>query len=84
MVYKIVHNLVDLEFADFFHYYDVSPYHLRHDHPFKLKPPAICHSAVSTNFFANRVVSVWNNLDTYVVSSDSLAAFKSRLDEVEL
>ena len=33
------------------------------------------------NFFASKVVDIWNRLPEYVVSAPSVTSFKARLDE---
>ena len=48
-------------------------------HSLKLVVP-VCHSDVRHRFFAVRRVMIWNSLPNWVVTSESLACFKRRLD----
>ena len=50
----------------------------------KLKIPAISHKAARSNFFAVRVVPVWNALPENVVLSDSYSIFCKRIQTIDL
>ena len=39
-----------------------------------------CRYELRKNFFSNRIVKMWNSLHDYVVMSDTINTFKSRLD----
>ena len=39
-----------------------------------------CKTRIRSNFFAQRVINMWNNLPTAVVGAPSLNSFKGRLD----
>jgi len=80
-VYKIIHGLVDLNFEDFF---DYSPTIGRcRGHPLKLQvPPA--KSVCRKQYFACRVVPVWNALSTETVTSRTLHGFKSKVKNENL
>ena len=45
--------------------------------------PRYARTNVTLNYFANRVVNIWNALPEYVVRSPSLIVFKKRLEEEE-
>ena len=78
MVYKIVNNLVDLNFEDYFRYNDSST----RGHNFKLVHQ---YSRVNCRkfFFANRVVTIWNNIPNDIVNKTSLQAFKKGLSQID-
>ncbi len=77
LVYKIVHNIVDLRFDDYFAY---APNVGTRGNSLKLYP-FFAGRNVAFNFFGNRVVNYWNSLPDYVVTAASLNIFKNRLDE---
>jgi len=39
-----------------------------------------CRYKLQKNFFSNRIVNMWNSLPDYVVMSDTINTFKTRLD----
>jgi hypothetical protein len=80
MVFKIYNKLVDLEFDQFF---ELSNEHRTRGHCLKLFPHR-SRLDVRKHFFTNRVIAVWNQLPESVVSSSSLAGFKSRINSVDL
>ena len=79
MVYKIVHNLVDIPFELFFRY---STYQSR-GHCLKLDIEK-CNLNVRSKYFNVRIVNIWNSLDNDIVSSVSLNVFKFRLAKIDL
>ena len=60
MCYKIIFNIVNMESADFFVLNTVS---FTRGHPYKLYVNH-CRTNVRRNFFACRIVKVWNSLPT--------------------
>ena len=82
IIYKIVHNLVDLEFDNYFEFYQ-SNYNLRR-HSLTLKNQIPPKSFARKNFFSIRNVSIWNSLPATIVESKSLTAFKNRLKKFDL
>ena len=82
IIYKIVHNLVDLEFDNYFEFYQ-SNYSLRR-HSLTLKNQIPPKSFARKNFFSIRNVSIWNSLPATIVESKSLTAFKNRLKKFDL
>ena len=77
LVYKIMHNLVNLSFDDYFKF---APVVGTRGNSRKLYP-AFARRNIVYNFFSNRVVNYWNVLPNYVVEAPSLNIFKKRLKE---
>ena len=73
-VYKILNNLIDIDFADFFEIKNTD-YNLRH-HRLSLKKPIAAKTSILQNSFKYRVVDTWNSLPENLVTSKSLAIFK--------
>jgi len=67
-IYKCGHNLLPL-----------APSSALRGHIYKLKKRH-CYTQLWSNFFSFRVVNLWNNLPSDVVSAPSVNAFKERLD----
>ena len=81
MVFKITHNLVDVEFEDFFTYY-YSPYTTRR-HKYCLAVEK--HKTNSrSNFFTARIAPIWNKLPANIFSPDNLSSFSSKLKKLDL
>ena len=76
MVYKVVHNLVYLPQNEFFEFYN-SPYNTRR-HEFCLKQKSF-KSTIQHNFFKNRIVPIWNQLPSEIVSTQTLENFKNKI-----
>ena len=81
LVYKIINNLVDLKFSDFFSFFS-SPYQLRR-HKFFLKSFQ-SHYDVRKNFFSNRIVNLWNSLPESIVDAPTLITFRKKLANFNL
>ena len=81
LMYKICHNLCDLQFSNYFEYRHCK-YNLR-QHEFTVQT---IHNAKQDRFrhFFNRIVSVWNCLSNDLVSASSLSLFKLRLHKFDL
>ena len=75
LCFKIVNNLIDLKFSDFFEF---DPNNRTRGHNFKLRIP-LCKNNIRQNFFSIRVVPVWNSLPGAMVNSQSLPLFKNML-----
>jgi len=73
--YKLVFGLVDLSVRDFFR---CSVEKVRRGHGYELFLPT-CHSSTGFNFFAYRVLRIWNVLP-YDTDFSSLAGFKRSLN----
>jgi hypothetical protein len=84
LMYKIYHNLIDLNFHDFFESSLSSKnYNLRgHDH--QLHIPKYSGSTIREHFFSNRVLSLWNSLSTDLVNSETLSIFRAKLYELDI
>lgn len=76
MVYKIIHNLVSLNFDDFF---ILSPSTQTRGHQWKLYPKR-AHLNIVFHSFAFRVVRIWNSLPHEIVQSPSFNIFKTNLN----
>ena len=74
LMFKIIHNLSDLKFDDFFLFIN-SSYSLR-SHSFQIKTFVKFQTQGFHSFFG-RIPSLWNKLPAHVVDSPSLATFKS-------
>ena len=64
LCYKIIHNLVAINFNDLYQF-DTDVYCTR-GHKFKLKKPLV-HNKIRKNFFSVRVILPWNSLPQDVV-----------------
>ena len=69
---------------DFKEFFSTCPHNKTRGHRPKLKIPAISHKAARSNFFAVRVVLVWNALPENVVLSDSYSIFSKKIQTVDL
>ena len=78
LVYKLHKSLIDISFDDYFEYANVDAG--TRGNGLKLYAKH-ARTDVTLNFFANRVVNVWNALPENVVFSTHLGLFKKRLDE---
>lgn len=81
MVYKIIHNLIDLQMDQFFELY-TSPYNTRR-HGFCLEVK-MCSTKHQQGSFAGRVVTIWNKLPASLVDSVSLESFRVNLKKFDL
>ena len=81
MVYKIIHQIVDIPMNNFFKLY-TSPYMTRR-HAYCLETMR-CKTKHQQGFFVGRIVKVWNALPAELVEETSLSVFKSRLKKVNL
>ena len=74
MTYKIINNLIDLNFDDFFAFSNSCT----RGHSLKLN---INYSRINCRkyFFSNRVVPIWNSLSEDIVTSRNLLAFKNKI-----
>ena len=78
MCYKIVNNLVDLNFDDFFCFSN-NIYSLR-GHSLKLSSTSKYTNNIRANFFSERVIKIWNSLPYSIVNCDNFSTFKARLN----
>ena len=80
LIFKIIHNLIDLQFDGFF---PISPslklYQLKR-HKLHLNMPTPPATLTRLNFFSYRTISTWNNLPSEIVMSKSLVLFKKKLN----
>ena len=61
----------------------VAPDSVTHGHRYKLVHPSVCIN-VRQNFFAVRIIPVWNYLSSNVVEAESISCFKARLSRAGL
>lgn len=81
MVYKMVHQLVDIPMNDFFRFY-TSPYMTRrHRYCLEIKR---CTSKNQQGFLVGRVAKVWNALPANLVEETPLKAFRLKLKRFDL
>ena len=76
--FKIITGKVDIDPGQFFEYQDDAR---TRGHHLKLKKRRAIHH-YRNMFFANRVVTPWNDLPENVVSAPTVNAFKKRLDQL--
>ena len=81
MVYKLIHNLVDIDMHTFFDFYS-SPYNTK-SHKYCLTTKR-CKTKMQQQCFGGRVAKVWNKLPAFVVESPSIAIFRRRLKKFDL
>ena len=81
MVYKIIHGHVNINADKLLNHKSTTSAISTRGHGLKLKT---CQFKldVAKNHFSNRVVSNWNNLPEYIVTSDSIIHFKKALRTV--
>ena len=81
LLYKIIHGLVDIQFNNFFKFTSHGGHNLRrHNQQIARHKPS--KTLTGQNFFARRVVSVWNSLPSDIVNSASFNIFKSKLQKL--
>ena len=80
MMFKILNNLVDKDFSDFF---SLSKVTNTRGHRFKLNKPLSRVNARLFSFSCRRI-DCWNSLPDNLINSESIALFKSRLNTVNL
>jgi len=78
-VFKIVKGFDKLDYSNFF---ELSS-SITRGHSYKLVKNR-CNGKLRGNFFSQRVINSWNNLDQYVVDADSVNCFKNRIDPFNL
>ena len=81
-IYKIINNLSDLTFSDFFVYRPMK-YNLR-GNSVKIDTNFKHNSDEWRSSFFNRVVKYWNSLPDSVASSSSLQIFKTKIKTIDL
>jgi len=74
-VYKMYHGLSAVEFETFF---ELDKASRTRGHFLKLKKGRVT-TDLRQHFFTERVINIWNHLDTSVVEAATLNTFKSRL-----
>ena len=82
LLYKICHNLSDLNFHDYF-VYRCTGYNLR-QHNWTIQSISHPKHNQFKYFFSNRTPQVWNKLPDSLVSASNLSIFKSHLKRFDL
>jgi len=77
-VYKMYHGLSAVEFGTFF---ELDKASRTRGHFLKLKKRCVT-TDLRQHFFTERVINIWNHLDTSVVEAATLYTFKSRLQRM--
>jgi hypothetical protein len=80
MMFKILNNLVDIDFSDFFSLSEVTN---TRGHRFKLNKPFFRVNARLFSFSCRRI-DCWNSQPDNLINYESIALFKSRLNIVNL
>ncbi len=80
MCFKIVHNTVDLALKDFFTFNNLS---ITRGNSLKLNVP-ISRINARADFFAVRIISLWNNLSDDVVNSSNISIFATKINSLDL
>ena len=80
MCFKIVYNIVDLPFKDFFTFNNLSK---TRGNSLKLNVP-ISRINARANVFAVRIISLWNKLSDEVVNSSTLSSFVIKIKRLDL
>ena len=84
ILYKILNNLIDVDFYDFFSMNtSLVPYNLR-GHSLKIHVPKYSGCSVRQNFFSHRVIPYWNKLPETIVNSPNLELFKSQIKQFDI
>ena len=81
LLYKIIHNLVDIDTNTFFMFSSLGGYNLwRHQLHINRQPKTktLCRE----KFFTHRVIKFWNDLPEEIVMSQTLSIFKSKLNKL--
>ena len=81
-LFKILHNHVDINFTDFFEFRNFNGHCLRR-HNFYLVRRTPAKTLIRNNFYALRVVKIWNDLPADTVNSQSVSVFKNKLNHIE-
>ena len=82
LVYKMLNNLIDMNFNEFFSMINLT-YNLRR-HKFTIAKPPVAKTNILRQYFKHRIVNVWNSLPAAIVEAESLEIFKYKLKSVRL
>ena len=77
IVYKLLHNILDLDFKNFFTL-ATTPHDLR-QHPLKIQKPRATKN-IRQKSFSHRVINDWNSLSSDIVLAKNVDTFKRLLD----
>ena len=84
LVYKIMNNLIDINNSKLFTLNNIhSKYSLRRNSLYLIKSKA-SQTRIRENFFCNRIITTWNQLPNFIVTSPNLTNFKKNIDNFPL
>ena len=75
-IYKIFSGIDDVNYDKFF---DLSSTSVTRGHKYKVVKKR-CNTNLRKHFFSYRNVDIWNKLPAYIIESDTIETFKTRLD----
>ena len=78
-LYKILHNCVDIEAADFFRFFDHK--HATRGNAFNVSTKFVGRTEVDNNFFTHRVERFWNALPSEIKCCTTIAKFSALLSK---
>ena len=81
MLYKILNNIVDINFTSYFEFNNLGGHYLRR-HSLYINRKFTPQTACCQNFFTQRVIRYWNALPDNIVTSPSLAIFRHKLKSI--
>jgi hypothetical protein len=84
LTFRMLKNMVDLKFSDFFTPAPRQNTRLGHGHMMLINHVGIAKRETAKHFFSHRVPPVWNSLSEHLVNAPTLATFKARLKETDL
>ena len=84
ILYKILNNLIEIDFKDHFQLNLSSRQHNLRGHNRKLFIPKYQGTSIRQNFFIHRVLPLWNNLPQHIVNSENLIIFKNNLNKYSI
>ena len=83
LMFKIYHQLIEINFEDFFsNTLGSRNYNLR-GHDKQLHTPRYPGTTIRNNFFSHRVISYWNKLPPEIINCANLDRFKINLNKID-
>ena len=75
LLYKIIHNLIDIDFTKYFSFHDAQT----RGHQYKLNLNPVSRINCHKNHFFNRIIKIWNALPADIVNLTNLDEFKDKI-----